>query len=766
MPPALRLLPGLASLLFAGGALAEPAPLPVVTVDRDDVVITESCRVVIPPGTVITDDAGDGVIRVAADGVRVVFEPGSVLVGRDRLDRWLREGPGDGEGWDTLTGAGIVVEGHTSVAIINASVRGFRVGILARDADGLRIENATLTDLWRQRLTSTATREGAGDWLWPHKNDENEWLTNYGAAVWVEDSEKVSLRGVSVRRGQNGIVLDATNGGSVSGCDASFLSGWGLAMWRASDNEIKDNRFDFCVRGHVEGVYNRGQDSAGILMFEACRDNRIISNSATHSGDGIFGFGGNDAIELAQGGPWGNAGNRFISNDLSFAPAHGLEMTFSEHFVVWDNLLEGNAICGIWGGYSRRMNINSNTFIANGGMAYGRERGAINIEHGSDNTIGSNAFINNKVGVRLWWDNDKALLAKPGVRAGYRGVTGNRIGANRFVLNQEHPFGPDATLVGVEIQTIGDAPDDTGPRVGRTEFSEGMNTWEIQAGVGVAIGDQAGEFIESNPGRFIRDGWRLPTPHRIHPPGRQWIIVDQWGAWDFVTPVIRERSRSASVDVFEIYPALVGQTRPEVEVTGADVELLPPQDPEGWRPWLLRVTAKDSEAVSTYTGVVRVGDWSRRVAGRFIQASWSVRAFAWDVKIAGPQYPFLGYGHWREQADAVEPVTLSSLDLPFGYAGPSSVQPALAIDARDHFGLIAQGTIDLPPGRWRVHTRSDDGIRLSINDELLIERWDIHGPTEDAAEFEVAEAGPTRIGLEYFENAGYATLSVWFEPAD
>lgn len=766
MPPALRPSPGLAILLSTGAAAANPVPLPVITVDRDDIVITESCRVFIPPGTVITDDENDGVIQIAADGVRLVFEPGSVLIGRKGLDRWVREGPADGEGWDTLTGTGIAVDGHAGVGIVNASVRGFRVGVLARDADGLRIENATLTDLWRQRLTSTATREGAGDWLWPHKNDDNEWLTNYGAAVWVEDSENVSLRGVTVRRGQNGIVLDATNGSKVAECDASFLSGWGLAMWRASDNEIKDNRFDFCVRGHVEGVYNRGQDSAGILMFEACRNNRIISNSATHSGDGIFGFGGNDAIELVQDEPWGNAGNRFISNDLSFAPAHGLEMTFSEGFVVWDNLLEGNAICGIWGGYSRNMDINGNTFIANGGMAYGRERGAINIEHGSDNTIGSNAFVNNKVGVRLWWDYDKGLLDKPGIRARYRGVTGNRIGANRFVLNEKQPFGPDVTLVGVEIQDIGDAPDYTGPRVGRTEFAEGMNTWEIQDEIGVAIGDQAGEYVDSHPGPFIREGWRFPTPHRIHPPGRQWIIVDRWGPWDFETPLIREYSRTASVDVFEIYPPLIGSAPPEVDVSGADFELLPPQSSEDWRPWVLRIKALEGEAVSTYSGIVRVGDWSRRVAGRFIQASWLVRAFTWDEKSAGPEYPLLGYGLWREQADAVEPVSLTSLDLPFGYAGPSSVQPALKIDARDRFGLIAEGSIDLPPGRWRVRTRSDDGIRVAINDELLIERWDIHGPTEDAAEFEVAEAGPSRIGLEYFENAGYATLSVWFEPAD
>lgn len=747
----------LIALLVLAGSVGD---VPVVVVDRDDVVITESCRVVIPAGTVIDDANGDGVIHIGADGVRVEFAPGSVLVGRAGIDDWINRGPGEGDGWDTLTGTGIVVEGHEGVEIVNASVRGFRVGVLARDADGLRIENATLTDLWRQRLTSTATREGAGDWLWPHKNDDNEWLTNYGAAVWVEDSEKVSLRGVTVRRGQNGIVLDASDGCTVTESDCSFLSGWGLAMWRASANVIRDNRFDFCVRGHVEGVYNRGQDSAGILMFEACRDNRIISNSATHSGDGIFGFGGNDAIEMVHDGPWGNAGNRFIANDLSFAPAHGFEMTFSESFLLWGNRIEGNAICGVWGGYSRNASFNANRFVENGGMAYGQERGAINIEHGSGNVIGDNHFVNNKVGVRLWWDHDASLLAKPGVRARYRGVTDNQIGANMFVMNSKHPFGSDKGLVGIEVQDLGDVPEYTGPRVGRNWFLESENAWQIEDGVGVAIGASAGVQWKINMGELIRNGRRPSPPDRAHSPGREWIVVDAWGPWDFETPLLREYSRSPDADTFEIYAPRRTTHDPSVTIDGADAELLPPDGPEGWRPWRVRVMPRVGRGVSTYSGIVRHGIWTRPIAGRFVRAAWVVRAWSWTND------PLVDLGAWRTEAGSVEPVETGSLDLPFGHAGPTSIQPAIKVDARDHFGLIAEGTIDLPPGKWRVRTLSDDGIRVFVDGAVVIERWDIHGPTEDAAEFGADGPGPTRILVEYFENSGYATLRVELEPAD
>ena len=36
-------------------------------------------------------------------------------------------------------------------------------------------------------------------------------------------------------------------------------------MWRSSATSFHRNAFDFCVRGYSHGVYNRGQDSAGIL---------------------------------------------------------------------------------------------------------------------------------------------------------------------------------------------------------------------------------------------------------------------------------------------------------------------------------------------------------------------------------------------------------------------------------------------------------------------------------------------------------------------
>ncbi|CAN0600032.1 unnamed protein product, partial [Laminaria digitata] len=113
--------------------------LPIVVVRQDDVRINQSCVIRIPPGTIIADDEGDGVIQIVADNVTVLFEAGSQLQGRAGIDDWLSRGIREGDGWDTLIGTGITINGQSDVEVINADIRGYRNGIIATDAPRLAI---------------------------------------------------------------------------------------------------------------------------------------------------------------------------------------------------------------------------------------------------------------------------------------------------------------------------------------------------------------------------------------------------------------------------------------------------------------------------------------------------------------------------------------------------------------------------------------------------------------------------------------------------
>jgi parallel beta-helix repeat protein len=188
---------------------------------------------------------------------------------------------------DEFEGTAIIVEGGSDITIRNVHIRGFKIAIHAIGVRRLTIENCTLSDNWRQRLNSTPDAEAPEDWLYGHQNDNNEWL-RYGAAIYLDRCPDAVLRRNVGHNGQNGICLTRSDGARIYDNDFSFNSGWGLAMYRSSRCVVSRNKFDWCIRGYSHEVYSRGQDSAGILVYEQCSDNVFAYNSATHGGDGFF----------------------------------------------------------------------------------------------------------------------------------------------------------------------------------------------------------------------------------------------------------------------------------------------------------------------------------------------------------------------------------------------------------------------------------------------------------------------------------------------
>lgn len=317
-------------------------------------------------------------------------------------------------------------------------LRGFKAGIVANQCEGLIIEGADVEEGYRQRLASTPDEcRDDVDWLTPHNNDQGEWLKLYGGAISISDSTAVTVRGFHIRTCQNGLLLSRVRNSRIYDGDASWLSGWGLAMWRCESVTVSRNAFDGCIRGYSHGVYNRGQDSAGILFFEQNSRNVIAENSITKGGDGIFGFAGNAALNSSDGDPKrrGCNDNIFLRNDLSDAAAHGLELTFSFGNVIVGNSFERNAICGIWAGYCQDSWIAGNRFVWNGDAGYGLERGAINIDSGARNMIVDNNFTGDRCGIHLWTGASKDFAEKPWGKANLSlPLDRSWILANRFAI--------------------------------------------------------------------------------------------------------------------------------------------------------------------------------------------------------------------------------------------------------------------------------------------------------------------------------------------
>lgn len=679
-------------------------------------------------------DPGGGALIIEGDDL-VVDLSGSPLVGAAA-----------GTPGDRRVGTGIVVRGQ-GITLRHARVSGYHIGIHADGVDGLVLEDCDVSGNFRQHLGSTAEVEDSSDWLYPHNNDQGEWRRNYGAGILIENSTGPVVRRCRAREGQNGLLLERVTDGEVYDNDFSFLSGWGVAMWRTEGTLVSRNALDFCVRGYSHGVYNRGQDSAGILMFEQCVDNVLVENSATHGGDGFFGFAGSEALGKAGVEDdgfdrlrRGNNRNLLIDNDFSYAVAHGIEMTFSFDNQFLRNRIVGNGICGVWGGYSRDTLIAFNEFTDNGDLGYGLERGGVNIEHGQGIRVISNEFRGNRCGVHLWWDEDAHLRDLPWTGVNGYEVRDNVIAGNRFV----------GDALGVHLR-------DAGATWIQGNARRGLDTWIQPEGESEILSAGDPDLGLAMPS-VIALGDTRPVGARLALRGREHIVVDEWGPHDWSEPIFVRRSATAGSHLYELLGAKEGA---EIVLVGGrgqhDARIL-----EGEGPPRLEVSVSEGFGSADYRVDLRVGSWETSLEGWILAPSWEVTSFGWTVD------PREDEGAWLAESVGGLAWSADELDLRFGGGGPLDLESGPGGGApigSDRFGTLASTEVSLPSGNYTLETVSDDGIRVWLNGELVIDDWTWHAPKRNDYPFDVKEgAAPQRIRVHHFELDGHAELRVRVVP--
>jgi hypothetical protein len=86
----------------------------------------------------------------------------------------------------------------------------------------------------------------------------------------------------------------------------------------------------------------------------------------------------------------------------------------------------------------------------------------------------------------------------------------------------------------------------------------------------------------------------------------------------------------------------------------------------------------------------------------------------------------------------------------------------LARVGSDKFSARWWGSIELPVGRWKFKVTSDDGVRLFLDGQLLIDRWIDQAETTHQRIVDLA-AGRRAVRLEYYERAGNAICRLELE---
>ncbi len=648
--------------------------------------------VVIRPGIYFLPADSNGAVRIRGSDLIIDFS-GATLVGSERVTR-----P------DTFQGVGILIGGGTRIVVRNVSVRGYRIGLLAEGIDSLVIEKSDFSYNYRQHLKSTLEREHLDDWMSYHHNEHGEWQ-RYGAGIYLDRVRRPVLRDITITGGQNGLLLTRVDDGLIFNNTITFNSGLGIGLYRSSRNRIQHNVLDYNVRGYSHGVYNRGQDSAAILVYEQSNNNIFAFNSATHSGDGFFLWAGQSTMDTGEGGC---NDNRIYGNDFSYAPTNGIEVTFSR------NRIERNRISGcwhgIWGGYSYETIIGSNLFIDN--------EEHIAIEHGQEITITDNMFSGGSIGVRAWererQPDDWGYSANRDVRSRDYVLEGNRFSGVRTPLSITDTDSVRESTTGQRAEPVSDTP--------------------------ASIPD----------GRDVLDS-------RLARLDRSFILVDDWGPYDFRSPVIWPRSpRQAREQTFEILGP--PGTWTIKGIAGIDsVSSWFGQTGDQIVAWVQDYHLIDLTIDLTYVGSSTVDRFGREIAAGervpfsyhyfYVPIEWHVGWFAYEEVNDPRTHP----DAFRALLDGTPTATDTTRTLAYQfYRAPAEGIPA------DHFATRAEGMVVVPDGDYVLEITSDDGVRVVLDGRIVYEDWTWHAPRQ--AEISLHLNGRHAIRIDHFEIDGYSAL--------
>lgn len=790
---------GLGMLTVAIG-MAQPAPrpvpasqLPLLPSPRSGAVIERSGRIAPTQFVLPSPENGEAALTIRGDNLVIDFQ-GATLLGTP-----VTVEP------DQRKGIGIRVEGK-NVVLRNVKVRGYKVGILVENSPGFMLLDSDLSYNWKQRLQSTIEREDVADWMSFHRNEQREWL-RYGAGIALYDSDQFKLRDVKIHGGQCGAMLTRSNRGLVINCDFSFLSAIGLGLYRSSDNVVMHNRIDWCVRGYSHGKWNRGQDSAGILVYEQSNRNIFAYNSVTHGGDGFFLWAGQSTMDTGEGG---SNDNLLYGNDFSHAPTNGIEATFSRNRLV-NNLIQ-ECWHGIWAGYSYETQIVGNRFSSNGS--------AIAIEHGQSNKIHFNRFDRDVEAIALWsrptQPADWPYAQKRDVThrdVEIRGNTFENISKQVFDLrgvqsvniwlntlrNNARTFNPDLDATSLifaqnTVRAVQDPSRSDWERVAAPEIGVRRNSvvlspafkvpapWMEASGrvlqdPYVSTRAYLGRFDENwNPmrGRIdpaVRRFWVAPqrggrnpflTPGTLR--GRRYILVDEWGPYDFKSPKLWPRSERIS-----------GNTRiVRFEVLG----------PFGrWR------VRQNKGAVLSSAGGSVPGFVEARIplnaTSVEIGLEYVGRATVDHRGVVTPAGERVAFGYrdfrvpmsWRAQFWSFDPQTQDPREHPEAFEALMNAEPLrevqqaeLAFQSQgaffaggpaDFFATKASSAFTVSPGRYRLRFHADDGIRARVDGRLIVDEWKYSPPATYTVDLDLG--GSHQIQIEHFELQGYAQLKFEIE---
>lgn len=169
---------------------------------------------------------------------------------------------------------------------------------------------------------------------------------------------------------------------------------------------------------------------------------------------------------------------------------------------------------------------------------------------------------------------------------------------------------------------------------------------------------------------------------------------------------------------------------------------------------------RDSSPV-TYSAERRLsaGDHSLRVEYYENTQNATIR-FWWERIDSTPSYPDWRGEYWSNRYLDGNPTLVRNdkeIDFNWGSGSPDSRLPS------DNFSARWTQDIEFDEGLYRFYARADDGIRVYVNGELILDEWHEGLANVVYSADRYLDDDDHRIRVEYYERSGGARVEFWWE---
>jgi len=129
----------------------------------------------------------------------------------------------------------------------------------------------------------------------------------------------------------------------------------------------------------------------------------------------------------------------------------------------------------------------------------------------------------------------------------------------------------------------------------------------------------------------------------------------------------------------------------------------------------------------------------------------------WD-KVSSPDYPEWKAEFWSNRDMDGDPILVRNdheIDFNWGSEAPAAGVPG------DNFSVRWRRKVTFDEGTYHFRARSDDGVRVYVDDKRVINEW--HDSGGDTYTVDLNLSGSRRITVEYYERSGKALVHFWWE---